>query len=198
MPWAADIKPVYDPAKAEALLAEAGATKQNSVWMLDGKPLTINLVTYSSRAPLPPTAELIQAYLGAIGITTKVTIGEYEANNEKLASGEADMHLQAWGSAPQGDPSYFPETTLAKGAGSNIGGYDNPALDGLLKKGRETVDPADRKKIYDDVQQIIASDVALIPVFHAAQVSVFKPGLKGFSVHPAMTYWMNSGIRWEN
>jgi peptide/nickel transport system substrate-binding protein len=198
MPWAADIKPVYDPAKAEALLAEAGATKQNSVWMLDGKPLTINLVTYSSRAPLPPTAELIQAYLGAIGITTKVTIGEYEANNEKLASGEADMHLQAWGSAPQGDPSYFPETTLAKGAGSNIGGYDNPALDGLLKKGRETSDPADRKKIYDDVQQIIASDVALIPVFHAAQVSVFKPGLKGFSVHPAMTYWMNSGIRWEN
>lgn len=198
MPWAADIKPAYDPVKAEALLAEAGATKQGGLWMLDGKPLTINLVTYSSRAPLPPTAELIQAYLSAIGITAKVTIGEYEANNERLASGQADMHLQAWGSAPQGDPSYFPETVLAKGAGSNIGGYENPSLDTLLKKGRETFDPADRKKIYDEAQQIIASDVALIPVFHASQVSVFKTGLTGFSVHPAMTYWMNSGIRWEN
>ena len=46
--WAADIPAVYDPGKAEELLAEAGALKQGGRWMLDGEPLEIDIVTYSS------------------------------------------------------------------------------------------------------------------------------------------------------
>ncbi|SNY56412.1 peptide/nickel transport system substrate-binding protein [Pseudooceanicola antarcticus] len=198
MPWAADIAPTYDPAAAEALLAEAGAVKQGGRWMLDGEPLRIDLVTYASRAALPPTAELIQAYLMAIGIDAGVSIGEWGANNDAIASGSADMHLQAWGVAPSGDPAYFPGAVLHSEAGSNIGGYANPALDALLAEGRQTFDPESRKAIYDQVQAIIANDAPMIPVFHAAQVSVAKPGLKGFAVHPAMTYWLSPDIRWAD
>jgi peptide/nickel transport system substrate-binding protein len=195
MGWAADIPATYDPAEAERLLAEAGAVKEGGLWMLDGAPLIIRIVTYSSRAALPPTAELTQAYLTAIGITATVTIGEFAANDEAIAAGNADMHLQAWGTAPQGDPSYFPETLLASGSGSNIGGYANPELDALLTEGRQTFDEAARRAIYARVQEIIAADAALIPVFHASQVSVARPGLQGFAVHPAETYWMNTGVR---
>ena len=45
--WAADVSVPYDPAKAEALLAEAGAVKEGGRWMLDGEPLEIDIVTYS-------------------------------------------------------------------------------------------------------------------------------------------------------
>lgn len=196
MPWAADIPPTYDPAKAEALLAEAGAIKQGGRWMLNGEPLHLDLVTYSSRAALPPTAALIQAYLMAIGIDTKVTIGEWGANVDAIRTGTADMHLQTWGVAPSGDPAYFPGVVLHSNADSNIGGYSNPELDALLDEGTRTFDPEDRKAIYDKVQEIIAKDVPLIPIFHASQVSVMNPKLEGFAPHPAVTYWMTPDIHW--
>lgn len=194
MGWAADIAPVYDPAEAERLLARAGAVKEGGLWTLDGEPLTIDIVTYASRAALPPSAELTQAYLHAIGIKATVSIGEFGANNDAIANGTADMHLQAWGTAPQGDPGYFPEAILATGAGSNVGGYSNPELDALLARGRETFDETLRQAMYARVQTIIAEDAALIPVFHASQVSVGRAGLNGFAVHPAETYWVDTTV----
>lgn len=194
MPWAADLAPTYDPAEAENLLAAAGAIKVGGTWTLDGEPLTLTVATYSSRAALPPTAALIQAYLMAIGITVDVSIGEWGANNDGIGNGTVDMHLQAWGVAPSGDPAYFPEAILKTGAGSNIGGYSNPALDALLVKGRETFDAEERKAIYNEIQEIIASEAPLIPIFHASQVSVARPELQGFAPHPAITYWLDTPV----
>lgn len=194
MDWAADIAPTYDPDEAERRLAEAGAVKDGNQWTLEGAPLSIDIVTYSSRAALPLTAELTQAYLSAIGITATVSVGEFAANNDAIAAGTADMHLQAWGTAPQGDPSYFPETLLGTGAGSNVGGYSNPELDALLAEGRSTFDANARRAVYDRAQRVIAADVALIPVFHDSQVSVGRAELTGFSVHPAETYWMDTSV----
>ena len=188
--WAADIPATYDAAKAEELLAEAGAVKQAGRWMLDGAPLEIDIVTYSSRAALPPTAELTQAFLQSIGITARVSIGEYGASNDAIADGSADMFLQAWVTTPQGDPGAVLETLLKSSGGSNTGKYANPALDKLLDDGRKTFDHEKRKVIYDEAQAIIAQDAALIPVFHVSQVNVAKAGLTGYAVHPTETYWI--------
>ncbi|MEO1306574.1 MAG: ABC transporter substrate-binding protein, partial [Pseudomonadota bacterium] len=188
--WAADIPVTFDPAKAEELLAEAGAVKEGGRWMLDGAPLEIDIVTYSSRAALPPTAELTQAFLQAIGVTATVSIGEYGASSDAIAAGSADLFLQAWVTTPQGDPGAVLETLLKSDGGSNVGLYANPEMDALLDKGRSTFDQAERKVIYDEVQAIIAADGAMIPVFHVSQVNVAKPGLTGYAVHPTETYWI--------
>ena len=190
MGWAADISVGYDPEQAEALLAEAGAVKEGGRWMLDGAPLEIDIVTYSSRAALPPTAELTQAFLSAIGVASNVKVGEWGASNDAMAAGEADMFLQAWVTTPQGDPGAVLETLLKSDGGSNSGKYANPALDTLLDDGRLTFEAEKRAAIYDEVQQIIAADTAMIPVFHVAQVNVAKPGLSGYAVHPTETYWI--------
>lgn len=188
--WAADIPPTYDPAKAEALLAEAGAVKEGGTWMLDGEPLEIDIVTYSSRAALPPTAELTQAFLAAIGVKANITVGEWGASNDAIAAGEADLFLQAWVTTPQGDPGAVLETLLKSDGGSNSGGYVNARLDALLDQGRQTFEHAERKAIYDKVQQIIADEAAMIPVFHVSQTNVGVPGLTGYQVHPTETYWI--------
>ncbi|MEM9970159.1 MAG: ABC transporter substrate-binding protein, partial [Pseudomonadota bacterium] len=188
--WAADIDAVYDPALAEELLAEAGAAKEGGRWMLDGEPLEIDIVTYSSRAALPPTAELTQAFIQAIGVTANVRVGEYGASNDAMAAGEADMFLQAWVTTPQGDPGAVLETLLNSTGGSNTGGYSNAELDQLLADGRTTFDPEARAEIYDRVQEIIAAEAAMIPVFHVSQVNVAKAGLTGYAVHPTETYWI--------
>ncbi|MEO0388049.1 MAG: ABC transporter substrate-binding protein [Pseudomonadota bacterium] len=188
--WAADIPARFDPAAAEALLAEAGAVKQGGRWMLDGAPLEIDIVTYASRAALPPTAELTQAFLQAIGVTSNIRIGEYGASSDAIADGSADLFLQAWVTTPQGDPGAVLEALLKSDGGSNVGGYTNARLDALLDAGRETFDTAGRAEIYDEVQQIIASDAALIPVFHVSQVNVGVPALTNYAVHPTETYWL--------
>jgi len=188
--WAADIPAAYDPAKAEALLAEAGAVKTGGQWTLDGAPLEIDIVTYSSRAALAPTAEITQAFLQAIGVKANVLVGEYGASNDAIAAGEADLFLQAWVTTPQGDPGAVLETLLKSDGGSNAGAYANPELDELLAAGRTTFDPAERKAIYAAAQEIIAADAAMIPVFHVAQTNVAKAGLVGYQVHPTETYWI--------
>jgi len=188
--WAADIPAQYDPTKAEELLAKAGATKQGGSWTLNGKPLEIDIVTYSGRAALPPTAELTQAFLQAIGVKANVRVGEYGASNDAIANGEADMFLQAWVTTPQGDPGAVLEALLKSDGGSNAGKYTNAELDQLLADGRTTFEQAKRKEIYNKVQEIIAAEAALIPVFHVSQTNVAKAGLEGYQVHPTETYWV--------
>ena len=188
--WAAGIPATYDPAKAEALLAEAGAVKEGGTWMLDGVPLEIDIVTYASRAALPPTAELTQAFLAAIGVKATITVGEWGTSNDAIAAGDADLFLQAWVTTPQGDPGAVLETLLKSDGGSNAGGFANARLDELLDQGRLTFDHNARKAIYDEVQQIIVAEAAMIPVFHVSQTNVGVPGLTGYRVHPTETYWI--------
>ena len=188
--WAANIPVNYDPKQAETLLEEAGAVKDGGTWMLDGEPLEIDIVTYSKRAALPPTAELTQAFLQSIGIAANVRVGEYGASNDAIADGSADMFLQAWVTTPQGDPGAVLEGLLKSDGGSNSGKYSNAKLDELLDQGRETFDHEARKVVYNKAQEIIASDAALIPVFHVSQTNVGREGLTGYAVHPTETYWV--------
>lgn len=198
MPWSLNRTAQYDPDAARAKLREAGAVEQGGRWMWQGQPLTLTIRTYASRAALPVTAELVQAYLAQIGIQVNVQIGEWGANNEALANGEADMHLQAWGSAPQGDPSYLLEALVDSNGHSNLGGYHNPELDRLIRAGRSEQDPNRRHELYTQAQQIVADEAALIPVFHASQLTIARDSLRGFKVHPALTYWMNADIHIED
>ena len=79
---------------------------------------------------------------------------------------------------------------LTAGGGSNSGKYANEELDKLLAQGRETFEHEERQEIYNKVQQIIADEAAMIPVFHVSQVNVAREGLTGYAVHPTETYWV--------
>ena len=63
-------------------------------------------------------------------------------------------------------------------------------MDELLAKGKTTFEQAQREIIYDRIQDLIASEVPLLPVFHVSQANVAKAGLKGYQVHPTETYWL--------
>src|SRR5690606_38844324 len=41
----------------------------------------------------------------------------------------------------------------------NFGGWDDPELNDLLDRGRETADPAEREEIYQEVNRIMTSKV---------------------------------------
>ena len=126
----------------------------------------------------------------AIGVKANITVGEWGASNDAIVAGEADLFLQAWVTTPQGDPGAVLETLLKSDGGSNSGSFANTRLDELLDQGRLTFEHEKRKAIYDEVQEIIASEAALIPVFHVSQTNVGVAGLTGYQVHPTETYWI--------
>ena len=101
------------------------------------------------------------------------------------------------GRRPKGIRATSRETLLAGpgfNVGGNVGGYANPELDALLAEGRQTFDEAERRATYARVQEIIAAEAALIPVFHASAVTVGRAGLNNFAVHPAETYWIDTQV----
>jgi peptide/nickel transport system substrate-binding protein len=185
----------HDPARAKALLAAAGATAgSDGTLRINGAPLVLKLGIYEGRAAFKPTSEIVQAMLQAVGIKVEIRRGEYEANNTALKAGELDLHLQAWGTAPQGDPGYFPETLLKSDAGLNDGRYANPALDALMDKVRVEFDPAARRRMVFEIQSVIAQDMPLFALFHSNQTSVGNGRIVGYRVHPAEAYMATPGI----
>lgn len=180
----------YDPEQAKAVLDQAGIKDTNGDGNreLEGVEVLLKIRSYEGRAALRPTLEITQAMLQQIGIRSEISMAEYDANNEALKAGEIQMHLQAWGTAPLGDPNYFPSTLVESGVGYNFSGYSNPELDDLLVKGRESFDDEVRKDYYDRIQEIINTDLPLIPVFHKTQVSVGNGKVDGYRIHPAETY----------
>ncbi|MCV0427898.1 MAG: ABC transporter substrate-binding protein [Roseibium sp.] len=180
----------YDPNEAMTLLDKADIKDTNGDGNreLDGAEISLKIRSYEGRAALRPTLEITQALLQQIGIKSEISMAEYDANNEALKAGEIQMHLQAWGTAPLGDPNYFPSTLVESGVGYNFSGYSNSELDDLLKKGRESFDDEVRKEYYDRIQEIINEELPLIPVFHKTQVSVGNGKVEGYQIHPAETY----------
>lgn len=185
-----DLELPYDADAAKALLDQAGITDSdgNGIRELDGQDIVLKIRSYEGRPALRPTLEISQIMLQQIGLGAEIAMGEWGANNDALQAGEIDMHLQAWGTAPQGDPNYFPATLAATGASYNVGGYSNPKLDALLADGRNLFENSQRQPIYAQVQAILNEDLALIPLFHKTQVSVGNGKVRGYRIHPAETY----------
>lgn len=181
----------YDPEEAQKLLADAGAEDRDrdGVVEIAGRPLVLQAWTYEGRASLKPVLELIQAQLYRVGIGTTLKVTQKASPiNRAMKKGDVHLGLQMWNVAPQGDPDFFISNVFVRNSGSNFMGYHNPELDLLAKKGKNTFDPGERKKIYDRIQKIIYEDSPVIALFHKSMVCAVQNYVKNYRIHPAEKY----------
>ncbi|MFC6760692.1 ABC transporter substrate-binding protein [Sulfitobacter porphyrae] len=178
-----DLEPYpYDPDRARALLAEAGA---------EGAELTF-YVTEGGSGMLDPVSmgTAIQADLEAVGL--KVSIETYEWNtflgnvNPGL-EGKADMAEMAW---MTNDPDTLPFLALRTEAwpdkgGFNSGYYSNPEVDKLLDAARAETDQAERARLYQQMQVIVQEDAPWVFVANWKQNAVTSDRVEGFSLQPS-------------
>jgi ABC-type transport system substrate-binding protein len=61
----------------------------------------------------------------------------------------------------------------------NLEFYSNPEVDDLLDKGRQTADFEERKKIYDEVQELTGEDVPLITTLYDLFGNIYREGVHG-------------------
>jgi peptide/nickel transport system substrate-binding protein len=142
------VKYAYDPAKAKALLAEAG--------FKDG--FEVDLVAYRERNQ----SEAMVNYLRAVGIKANLKFMQYAAMREQNRGNKVGLSHQTWGSFSLNDisastPVYY------KGIDDDVT-KDAEVIE-LLTKGDTSVDPAERKGHYQKALALIAERAYSVPLY---------------------------------
>ncbi len=144
----------YDPEKAKQLLKEAGYE--------DG--LEIDFGTCAGRYVMDKeVAEAIAGQLAEVGVTAKLSVQEWGVYVQKVLSKSAEeAYLIGWGTSLfDADATLYPwfrsEMRFAT--------YSNVAVDALLDKAREIIDPQEREDLYHEALDIIMEDAPFILLY---------------------------------
>ncbi len=86
--------------------------------------------------------------------------------------------------ADYADPQDFIDVLFHSGSVQNWGDYSNPAVDKIIDQAGVEKDTATRFKLYSQAEQMILSDVPVIPLTYQQQYWVTKPYVKGMIYPP--------------
>lgn len=128
-------------------------------------------------------AQIIQAQLQELGISSEIKVLEWGAYLSGLQEKTHDMFLMAWGlSAP--DPDYAVASLLGTGSGTNFTFFSDARMDKMLDKGRSTPDGPDREKLYRDMQLFINEMCPMIYLHSDESLVGVQKYIKGFESSP--------------
>lgn len=170
----------HEPAKARALLAEAG--------LADGFKTTI--WTRPSGSLLNPNpslgAQLLQADLAKVGIDAEIRVIEWGELIRRAKAGEHDLLFMGW-AGDNGDPDNFltPQFSCASvESGLNFARFCDEALDKLIADGKTSSDQSERSRLYRQAQQIIEEQALWLPLAHPTAFALLSEKVQGYKVSP--------------
>jgi len=170
----------YDPAKAKALLAQAGFPNgfEISLWAMPVQR------PYNPNAQL--MAQLIQQDWAKIGVRAKIVSYEWgEYNRRAKQDGQHDAILYGW-SGDNGDPDNWLGTLLGCDAvhGSNLAKWCNAAFNALIDKARAAANVDERTALYQQAQVIFKQQVPYTPIAHSIVSLPVSKRVKGMVFSP--------------
>ncbi|MDQ7842507.1 MAG: peptide ABC transporter substrate-binding protein [Armatimonadota bacterium] len=196
----------YDPARARALLQEAGFSPGPDGVMRNaqGQRLSFELNTTAGNRVREQVEQIIQQNLREIGIEIKIQnyparVYFGEITNRRKFPGLA---MYAWVMSPTSDCDqlYTSDGIPNEGngwAGQNYPGYKNAEMDRLCKAASREVDEAKRNQLLNQTVQLFSRDIPALPLYIRASVAAAKPGLQGFTaVQLSGTYETWNAHRW--
>jgi dipeptide transport system substrate-binding protein len=156
----------YDPAKAKALLAQAGLPNgfETDLWAMPvQRPYNPNAKRM---------AEIIQADLDKVGVKAKIVTYEWAEYLKRARTGEHQSILLGW-TGDNGDPDNFLSVLLSCAAAkTSASRWCYKPYDDLMQQGRKIPDVAKRTEIYKQAQVIFKEEA---PWFTVAHSVVYKP-----------------------
>lgn len=162
----------YDPARARALLAQAGYPGGQ------GFP---RLAIWAS-VKLDKEHQQVRRYLEAVGVPVEFKyLTDWPQFSKMLSEGQMPLYQYAW-FADVPDPDNFLFKLFHSRSPRNYTGYSNPQLDDLLVRARNETDGQRRVDLYRRAEQLVIDDAVVMPFFHYTYERVFQPYVRSVEV----------------
>ncbi|MDQ6685420.1 MAG: ABC transporter substrate-binding protein [Pseudomonadota bacterium] len=168
----------YDPAKAKALLAQAGYPNgvEVELWYL---PVTRPYNPDGKRM-----AELIQADWEKVGVKTKLITYEWGEYRKRTKSGEHHAAMLGW-SGDNGDPDNFFLPLLGCSAvkgGGNTARWCDPTFESLVQKAKLATRQNDRAGFYTKAQEIFHEEAPWLTIAHSVRFDPLRKEVIGYKM----------------
>ena len=116
-----------------------------------------------------------------MGYTLNVVNSTMVEFQEHRIAGVADLVIARWAS-DYPDADTFVHGLLHSREG-NVGNFVGTAeIDLLIEKGRSEIEPRARHAIYRQIEERIAREAVLVPLFHEQTYCFARPGVEGLSL----------------
>jgi peptide/nickel transport system substrate-binding protein len=185
--YAADVfRFTHDPAKARALLDEAGYPDAGGAH--PAPRLHLSLKTSTNEA-YRLQAAVIQQNLAEVGIALDVRSYEFSTLMADVLKGNVQMYTLQWVGVT--DPDML-RRTFHSGqvppGGFNRGYYRNAEVDRLIDEATAAVSEAERARLYQAAQRLIAADVPYVSLWDKTNVIVASADLSGIDITPTADF----------
>ncbi|RME41573.1 MAG: peptide-binding protein, partial [Deltaproteobacteria bacterium] len=187
----------HDPEKARQLLRAAGWQDSDGDGVLDkeGRPFRFTIVTNQGNDLRVKSAEIIQRRLKEVGIEVKIRVVEWATFlKEFIHAGNFDACILGWRGGPEPDQYNIWHSSKTGPRQLNFIHYKNAEVDELLEKGRRTFDQAERKRIYDRFQEILAEEQPYTFLYVGEALPAVAKRFHG--IEPAPAGILHNFIRW--
>lgn len=122
----------------------------------------------------------------------------YIEDEDGLAASDDEILALGWtgGSDPHGHIEDLVHSSNHVPDGNNWLLYENDEVDQLIDEGVETTIPEQRRDIYHDLQEVLAEEAPLVPVWQSDAVDVIRPSAfdnpEDWTPHPNSSYRFGS------
>jgi len=162
--------PKRDLARAKALLKEAGVPNPG---------FTLMTPTTSDGQKV---AQVVQAMVKEAGFDVKIQSTEFATSLNLADKGEYDAYVLAWSGRADPDGNIFSFDACKQPL--NYAGYCKPEVDEILSKSRTTRDPAERRKLFEQLAAIALKDRPIVYLYHRHWLWAYTAKLSGLRTVP--------------
>ena len=210
MSWSSDprVKPYpYDPAKASALLDEAGwkLPPGKTIREKDGKPFSFECLVPAEVDMFSRWLEVFQQDLKRVGVDMRIRKAEWSVFLDRTHRHQFQAYLSGWGLGDDPDPYPLLDSSQARllpsgmAVGQNDCSYANPEVDRLIGEEERTFDLKARQTFFWQIQRLVAEDQPMTFLFWPTQMVAVKNRFQDVRVSRAgygMFTWYPSLLDW--
>ncbi|MDR1702512.1 MAG: ABC transporter substrate-binding protein [Sporomusaceae bacterium] len=169
----------YDPAKAKALLAEAGYQPgPDGILQKDGQKLSFKITAFNYDPVRIGLASELSTQFKQIGVEAVPDLRERGSFN----LGDVETFLLGWGSPFDPDDDTYRIFHSSQIGKLNYENYQNAKVDELLLKARQAANRGDRLKLYQEFQKELAADPAFNFLVYLDQALVSSKKVAGIKL----------------
>jgi peptide/nickel transport system substrate-binding protein len=177
----------FDPAAAKRLLDEAGYPDPDG----DGPEprFTITYKTSSNKLRVA-IASVIASMLRQVGIGVELRVYEFATFFADIKKGNFQLFSMQIPEIAEPDlyKNFFASARIPTrdnlDAGGNRVRYRNPDVDRLLVAGQAALDRPERRRIYGEIQKLLARDLPVISLWHEDNIVAMRAQVYGFTILP--------------